>query len=125
MLPGSTMIRLLPMLWICSCIRAVAPAPTPTIAMTAATPMMMPSMVSAERVRFTLQRAQRDPHAGDELIHTAATSSARFRGKLLQILLRIARLRDPLIHLQPAVFEVNVADSSSSRHRDRASRRSW
>ena len=41
--------------------RSVAPAPTPTIAITAATPMMMPSIVSAERVRFTLQRAQRDP----------------------------------------------------------------
>ena len=55
MLPGRTMIRLLPMLWICCCIRAVAPAPTPTIAITAATPMMMPSMVSAERALFTLR----------------------------------------------------------------------
>jgi hypothetical protein len=53
MLPGSTMIRLLPILWICAWIRAVAPAPTPTMAITAATPMMMPSMVSAERMRFT------------------------------------------------------------------------
>jgi hypothetical protein len=53
MLPGKTMIRLLPMLWICAWIRSVAPAPTPTMAMTAATPMMMPSIVSADRVRFT------------------------------------------------------------------------
>jgi len=46
------MIRLLPMLWICSLIRAVAPEPTATMAMTAATPMMIPSMVKADRMRL-------------------------------------------------------------------------
>ena len=34
-------------------IRSSAPDPTATIAITAATPMMMPSMVSAERILFT------------------------------------------------------------------------
>ena len=43
------MIRLEPRLLIWSSTRACAPAPTPTIAITAATPMMMPSIVSAER----------------------------------------------------------------------------
>src|SRR2546429_6489643 len=42
-----------PRLWICSATRAWAPAPTPTIAMTAATPMMMPSIVSALRSLLT------------------------------------------------------------------------
>ncbi len=52
-LPGSTTIRLLPILWICAWIRAVAPVPTPTMAITAATPITMQSIVRAERVLFT------------------------------------------------------------------------
>src|SRR5262245_29624660 len=52
-LPESTMMRLDPRLWICSATRAWAPAPTATMAMTAPTPMMMPSMVSALRSVFT------------------------------------------------------------------------
>src|SRR5882724_6812785 len=51
--PESTMIRLEPRLWICSATRAWAPAPTATIVMTAPTPMMMPSIVSALRSLFT------------------------------------------------------------------------
>jgi len=47
------MIRFDPRLWICSATRAWAPAPMPTIAMTAATPMMMPSIVRALRSLFT------------------------------------------------------------------------
>jgi hypothetical protein len=35
-------------IWSCTCL--LAPWPTPTMAMTAPTPMMMPSMVSAERI---------------------------------------------------------------------------
>ena len=50
MLPESTTIRLLPMEAICSLMRSCAPDPTATMAITAATPMMMPSMVSAERI---------------------------------------------------------------------------
>ena len=42
-------MRLEPRLLIWSSTRACAPAPTATIVMTAATPMMMPSIVSAER----------------------------------------------------------------------------
>src|SRR5690242_19039840 len=51
--PDSTMIRLEPRLWICSATRAWAPAPTATIVMTAPTPMMIPSIVSALRSLFT------------------------------------------------------------------------
>ena len=47
------MIRFEPRLWICSATRACAPAPTPTIAITAPTPMMMPSIVSALRSLLT------------------------------------------------------------------------
>ncbi len=53
-LPDRTMMMLLPMLRICSSIRAVAPDPTATIAITAATPMMIPSMVRADRSLLTL-----------------------------------------------------------------------
>ncbi len=41
------------MLDICSDILWLAPEPTATMAITAPTPMMMPSMVSAERILFT------------------------------------------------------------------------
>src|SRR5438445_788912 len=52
MLPDITMMRFEPRLWICSATRAWAPAPTLTMAITAPTPMMMPSMVSALRSLF-------------------------------------------------------------------------
>ena len=41
------------MLEICSAICRLAPVPTATMAITAPTPMMMPSMVRAERILFT------------------------------------------------------------------------
>ena len=53
MLPGNTMITLLPILAICSSIRSVAPVPIDIIAITAATPMMIPSIVRAERSLLT------------------------------------------------------------------------
>ena len=46
-------MRLEPSARICSATRAWAPAPTDTMAMTAPTPMMMPSMVSELRRGFT------------------------------------------------------------------------
>ncbi len=52
-LPDSTMIRFDPRLWICSATRAWAPEPTPTMAITALTPMMMPSIVRALRSLLT------------------------------------------------------------------------
>jgi len=52
MLPGTSMIRLLPRLAICCWMRAVAPAPTATVAITAATPMITPNIVSADRTLF-------------------------------------------------------------------------
>ena len=50
--PGITMMMLVPKLAICCCTKRSAPAPTLTIAITDATPMIMPSMVSPERRRF-------------------------------------------------------------------------
>ncbi len=57
--PGRTIRRLLPMLAICSAICLLAPVPIATMAITAPTPMMMPSMVSAERILFT-RRARKE-----------------------------------------------------------------
>ena len=48
-LPGEIVIRFVPWALIASSICAVAPEPSATIAMTAATPMIMPSMVSTVR----------------------------------------------------------------------------
>ena len=48
-LPARTRIMLAPAAWICVSISSWAPRPRPTIVMTAATPMIMPSMVSAVR----------------------------------------------------------------------------
>ncbi len=53
MLPACTIMTLLPMDAICSWMRLVAPLPTATIAITAPTPMITPSMVSALRSLFT------------------------------------------------------------------------
>ncbi len=46
------MIRLVPMLAIWSWMRCSAPLPMATMTITAATPMMMPSMVSRVRILF-------------------------------------------------------------------------
>src|ERR1700680_3090548 len=51
-LPGVMMMMLLPMLAIWSWIRCVAPEPIATVAMTLATPITIPNMVSAERSLF-------------------------------------------------------------------------
>src|SRR5262249_7955122 len=50
--PGTTIRRLFPRLWICCWTAASAPRPMLTMVITAATPMMMPSIVSAERSLF-------------------------------------------------------------------------
>ena len=52
MLPGITIMMLLPILAICCWMRCVAPEPIATVAMTEATPITIPSMVSAERSLF-------------------------------------------------------------------------
>ncbi len=44
------LMRLSPRLATCACTMLEAPSPMPTIAITAPTPMMMPSTVSAERI---------------------------------------------------------------------------
>ena len=49
--PGITMSRLLPSLLISAVIWCRAPSPRPTVSMTAAMPMRMPSIVSSERIR--------------------------------------------------------------------------
>jgi len=59
--PGLTMIRLEPRELICWVIAAWAPWPSPTVSITAAIPIRMPSMVSAERSRraFSASKAVR------------------------------------------------------------------
>ena len=52
-----------PWLWICSSMAARAPEPSAIIAITEATPMITPSMVSAERTLLRRIAAQRDAEA--------------------------------------------------------------
>src|SRR5919108_2420149 len=49
-LPAETMIRFVPADWICASIEVCAPVPSATIVITAATPMIIPSIVSAVRI---------------------------------------------------------------------------
>ena len=77
LLPGKTIRRLLPMLAICSEILSLAPVPTASIVITAPTPMMIPSMVSAERILLTF-RARSDilKVDGMPIIRVSVQSSA-------------------------------------------------
>ena len=74
---------------ICDSTCAFAPLPMLTMAMTAPTPMMMPSAVSADRILFRRKRAERDlegraePEASGEV---AASHTATSRASLAVIL---------------------------------------
>ncbi len=52
--PDCTWIMLVPAVAICASIEDCAPVPSATIVITAATPMIMPSIVSAVRILFRL-----------------------------------------------------------------------
>src|SRR5215471_15472260 len=106
-LPGNTIIRLLPMLRICSCIRSVAPDPTPTIAITAATPMMMPSIVSAERMRFTFSARSAIRLLATILFMTVPLLCLLDRYQR-QILGGIAWIFETLVELQPSVLKMDI-----------------
>ena len=97
----------MPMPSISACARACAPLPSATIAMMAATPMMMPSMVSS--VRTLLRHSERH----------AAGPAAR-RGQLEDFLpLRLRGIGgaydDPLAFFQ-AVEDLRIAAVRESRH---------
>src|SRR5579871_408650 len=102
--------------------RAVAPLPTATIAITAPTPMMMPSMVRA--LRSLLTRSARNAirilcktlfmvHASGLAMPLKLDSCRRLLfvlgHPLLQFPLGVARLRDQFIGQHLAVFERNDA----------------
>ena len=63
-LPALTMIMLVPAAWICVSIDDCAPVPSATIVITADTPMIMPSIVSAVRIllRASALNATRKHH---------------------------------------------------------------
>src|ERR1700687_1473062 len=116
MLPGSTMMTLLPMLAICCWIRSVAPEPTETIAITAPTPIMMPSIVRAERSLLIRNARKAIFIAGITLFIEKTLASARgslghhlfrlwfFGRQVFELVLRVARLRNRLVADQVAVF---------------------
>ena len=77
--PGNTMRKLAPSEEIWAWMAACEPCPTPIIAMTQATPMMIPSAVSIERI--LLRAIAFKPHLEDrqELQHRQASTGAAAR----------------------------------------------
>ena len=73
-------MRFEPRLLIWSSTRACAPAPTATIVITAPTPMMMPSIVSAERSLLTRSAASATLQRGEE-VHARARARAPCCGR--------------------------------------------
>ena len=78
-LPALTMIMLVPAAWICVSIDDWAPVPSATMVITAPTPMIMPSMVSAVRIllRASALRATRKT-IRMLMAYTASASTGRF-----------------------------------------------
>ena len=79
-LPALTMIMLVPAAWICDSIDDCAPVPSATIVITAATPMIMPSIVSAVRIllRASALNATRSTIRND-MVTTASAGSGQVR----------------------------------------------
>ena len=77
-LPAVITTRLAPRLRIWSLTRARAPEPMATMAITAATPMMMPSMVSMLRIAFAAMAWSADRRASAKLM-AARPPQARYR----------------------------------------------
>src|SRR5574337_354790 len=101
-LPDRTMSTLLPMLRICSWIWAVAPEPTAIMAITAATPMMIPSMVRADRSRLILSALKAILTLTKRFIDRLPRFVCR---ALLQLLERCPWLLNRLIPQQQAVLK--------------------
>src|ERR1019366_6752968 len=103
--PAPTNNRFEPIAWICSCTVCRAPCPTPNIAITAPTPMMMPSMVRIERILLR-------PRARIAIRMMASRSMARLILQLWQVLddLRCpGPIQDSLIAADPTVTKLNAA----------------
>src|SRR5208337_542876 len=74
--PGSTTSRLVPRLFICASTDDFAPSPTATIVITAATPMKIPSIVSAARSLLRLIARPAATTAMLAKVHTSSTIDA-------------------------------------------------
>src|SRR5215216_1023578 len=105
--PALTKSRLVPILSICACTEADAPWPMLTIAITAETPMMMPSIVRAARIllRIRARKATRMIIKKSMLLLVVIFND----GQVLQLLSRVTRIRDLLVRLDLSVFEDDYA----------------
>ncbi len=74
--PGTTISRLVPRLLICASTDERAPSPTATIVITAATPMKIPSIVSAARSLLRLIARPAATTAMLAKVHASSTSEA-------------------------------------------------
>src|SRR6202011_3899692 len=88
-LPEKIRITFCPRLAICASTWALAPLPIPTIAMTAATPMMMPSAVSTERILFRR-------NARNAMLNVDPTLIALFRDATRPLLKLVHRIQPSL-----------------------------
>ncbi len=80
-LPGVTVRKLLPSPCICFCTPAVAPWPTETIAITAPTPMSIPSIVRTARILF----CKSDRAADRTFSHSSAGVRNAWRCRVLRV----------------------------------------
>src|SRR4029453_17939129 len=102
-------MSVVPWLWICSSIAARAPQPSAIIAITEATPMITPSMVSAERtlLRRIASRATRKASGRSMTPPSALRLDRRHR-------LELGRGLAPLAHRLVALH-LAVADRDHAR----------
>src|SRR2546423_1299049 len=100
MVPAPTYSRLEPMAAMRCCTCCCAPWPSATMAITAATPMMMPSIVSVERIllRASARSAIRIV-AISSIIHGAASSVFQCRHGLQHLARRLPAYRRITPHL--------------------------
>src|SRR5215510_9657001 len=104
-LPALTMIMFVPADWIWASIEVCAPVPSATIVMTAATPMIMPSIVRAVRIllRFKAFSAIRSVISRD--IFLLSLNGLRGLRERRELVLRVAAPRDRLVRDHLAVPE--------------------
>src|SRR5262245_35854350 len=100
-LPKLTLMTLVPWLWICSSIAARTPEPSAIITITKATPMITPSIMSAERILF-----RQIALPAIRSVFMIVMSRLRLEGRQNRALgNRVPPLSDDLVADHPAVAE--------------------
>src|ERR1041384_4954894 len=106
--PALTKSRLVPILSICACTDADAPWPMLTIAITAETPMMMPSIVKAARILLRIRARKATRMIIKKFMLLLVVLIIDYR-QVLQFFRRVTRILNLLVRLDLSVLEDNHA----------------